>query len=70
LRLREWLRSFVEDAKAFRRGEKRVAPRHARGRIYVKRSDGTQRSLAPGEASVKIVHTRAADGTQTIHTVK
>jgi hypothetical protein len=31
-------RSLIEDFKAFRRGERRVAPRAARGRVYEKRS--------------------------------
>ena len=64
-----WLRSFWEDVKAYRRGERRVAPRGARGRIYVKKN-GQPVALADGLAHVKIVHTRAADGTQTTYEVK
>ena len=60
----EWLKTWIEDFKAYRRGEVRVAPRGTRGRIYVKR-DGVNQALAPGEASVTIVHTKADGSSQT-----
>lgn len=34
MKIRDFVRSLVEDFKAHRRGEKRIAPRGARGRIY------------------------------------
>jgi hypothetical protein len=34
MKLRDFIRSLVEDFKAHRRGEKRIAPRGTRGRIY------------------------------------
>lgn len=70
MRLRNWLLSFWEDAKAYRRGQTRIAPRGARGRIYAQKADGSHVALAPGEASVKIVHTCAKDGTQRVYEVK
>jgi hypothetical protein len=35
-----WLKSFYEDFKAWRRKEKRVAPRAVRGRVY-QRKEGS-----------------------------
>jgi hypothetical protein len=37
----EYLKTYVEDVKAWRRGEKRVAPRGARGRVYALRNGET-----------------------------
>lgn len=38
MRFKEYVKTFVDDFKAHRRGEKRVAPRHVRGRVYAKKS--------------------------------
>jgi hypothetical protein len=35
--LKEYLKSLVEDVKAWRRKERRVAPRNVRGRVYEKK---------------------------------
>ena len=35
---KEYLKTYVEDFKAWRRGERRVAPRGARGRVYEKKN--------------------------------
>jgi hypothetical protein len=61
MKLRVFIRSFVEDFKARRRGEKRIAPRGLRGRVYA--------SNAPADAGgtvVRIGKTPTAQLTMTI----
>ena len=39
MRLRVFIRSVVMDLRAWRRGERRIAPRGVRGRVYEKRNE-------------------------------
>ena len=56
----KWLRWLWEDFKAYRRGERRIAPRGARGRIY-ERKAGPQKRAGWHEAKggVKKIEVRA-----------
>ena len=56
-----YFRRLWEDYKAYRRGERRVAPKNVRGRIYARAastSGGTQIGATP-KASLEITITRA-----------
>lgn len=66
--MRRYFRTLIQDLKAIFRGEKRVAPRSVRGRVYVNRKTNTSvggpvvHVKSGKKASLKIRITRA-DGT-------
>jgi len=53
MRIRDYLKTFVEDFKASRRGERRIAPRNVRGRVYAKK-DGDATTAAEGGMQIKV----------------
>lgn len=62
------LRWLWEDWKAYRRGERRIAPRGSRGRIYEKKSGGTSqpghRHMRGGVKEIEVTARKIhADGT-------
>ena len=65
-----FFRALWEDFKAFRRGERRVAPRQIRGRVYAKKgaapSSGAVKTSARPSASLTMKITRADGSVETI----
>lgn len=64
-----FFRALWEDFKAFRRGEKRVAPRQVRGRVYARKGGGGGSSIVIGKtpkATLTMTVTRANGDVETI----
>lgn len=53
MRIRDYLKTFLEDFKASRRGEKRIAPRNVRGRVYAKKA-GDETAAAEGGMQIVV----------------
>ena len=64
-----YLKTFWEDFKAHRRGEKRVAPRNVRGRVYAREGDepqGTSFVIKRKPTASLVMTVRRKDGTTEI----
>ena len=70
LTLKEYVRSVVADFRAFRRNEKRVAPRGTRGRIYAPKegapTGGTAFRIGKTPTAHLTMTITRADGTKEI----
>jgi len=69
LLFRAFLYSLLEDLRAWRRGEKRVAPRGVRGRVYSKRSVLKEQATTKAAADAALALSRAV-GTVELRVVR
>jgi hypothetical protein len=71
MKVKEYVKTLVEDVKAWRRGERRVAPRGVRGRVYAPKEEAASggsvvRIRKEPIASLVMKVTRADGSTETI----
>lgn len=54
-----WVSETIEDLKAWKRGEKRIAPHGVRGRVFAKRKPVGYGAVARPKVNVEMLITRA-----------